>query len=146
MLSYSGNSRVPGADWSPNGSHGTNRHPQYQNFELLSDSGRQQEFPVLFKRGFGITLNESLNAAEYLAGEGNSRVVFCLRGVRGPTWAIHIATWWTAMRQSSTVNPDAGLRRPVAFSRHPRTVARGHSGSNARRRPRGSFRSKHGAD
>ncbi len=38
-----------------------------QNFELLKVVGRQQEFPVLFKRGFGITLDESLNAAEYLA-------------------------------------------------------------------------------
>ncbi len=53
-----------------------------QNFELLKAVGRQQEFPVLFKRGFGITLNESLNAAEYLASEGNSRVVFCLRGIK----------------------------------------------------------------
>ena len=53
-----------------------------QNFELLKAVGRQQDFPVLFKRGFGITLNESLNAAEYLASEGNSRVVFCLRGVK----------------------------------------------------------------
>ena len=53
-----------------------------QNFELLKSVGRQQEYPVLFKRGFGITLNESLNAAEYLASEGNSRVIFCLRGVK----------------------------------------------------------------
>ncbi|MFZ1326758.1 MAG: 3-deoxy-7-phosphoheptulonate synthase [Candidatus Contendobacter sp.] len=53
-----------------------------QNFELLKAVGRQQNYPVLFKRGFGITLNESLNAAEYLASEGNSRVVFCLRGVK----------------------------------------------------------------
>lgn len=53
-----------------------------QNFELLKAVGRQQEFPVLLKRGFGITLNESLNAAEYLASEGNSKVVFCLRGVK----------------------------------------------------------------
>ena len=53
-----------------------------QNFELLKSIGRQTDFPVLFKRGFGITLNESLNAAEYLAHEGNSRVVFCLRGVK----------------------------------------------------------------
>ncbi len=53
-----------------------------QNFELLKAVGRQQEFPVLFKRGFGITLDESLNAAEYLASEGNSRVIFCLRGMK----------------------------------------------------------------
>jgi 3-deoxy-7-phosphoheptulonate synthase len=53
-----------------------------QNFELLKSVGRQKEFPILLKRGFGITLNESLNAAEYLASEGNSRVVFCLRGMK----------------------------------------------------------------
>jgi 3-deoxy-7-phosphoheptulonate synthase len=53
-----------------------------QNFELLKLVGRQQEFPVLIKRGFGITLDESLNAAEYLATEGNRKVVFCLRGMK----------------------------------------------------------------
>ncbi|MGE3844705.1 MAG: 3-deoxy-7-phosphoheptulonate synthase, partial [Vicinamibacterales bacterium] len=53
-----------------------------QNFELLKAVGRQQEFPVLIKRGFGITLDESLNAAEYLASEGNQRVVFGLRGMK----------------------------------------------------------------
>jgi 3-deoxy-7-phosphoheptulonate synthase len=53
-----------------------------QNFELLKIVGRQREFPVLIKRGFGITLDESLNAAEYLASEGNHRVVFGLRGMK----------------------------------------------------------------
>src|SRR5215207_8694922 len=53
-----------------------------QNFELLKIVGKQQEFPVLIKRGFGITLDESLNAAEYLASEGNQRVAFCLRGMK----------------------------------------------------------------
>jgi len=53
-----------------------------QNFELLKQVGKQQEFPVLIKRGFGITLDESLNAAEYLASEGNRKVVFCLRGMK----------------------------------------------------------------
>jgi 3-deoxy-7-phosphoheptulonate synthase len=53
-----------------------------QNFELLKIVGRQQEFPVLLKRGFGITLDESLNAAEYLASEGNRSVVFGLRGMK----------------------------------------------------------------
>src|SRR6476659_2950821 len=52
-----------------------------QNFELLKLVGKQQEFPVLIKRGFGITLDESLNSAEYLATEGNRKVVFCLRGM-----------------------------------------------------------------
>lgn len=53
-----------------------------QNFELLKSAGRQKEFPVLLKRGFGITLEESLNAAEYLASEGNRKVIFCLRGMK----------------------------------------------------------------
>lgn len=53
-----------------------------QNFELLKFVGRQREFPVLLKRGFGITLEESLNAAEYLASEGNRNVVFGLRGMK----------------------------------------------------------------
>ncbi|MCZ6717553.1 MAG: 3-deoxy-7-phosphoheptulonate synthase [Gammaproteobacteria bacterium] len=53
-----------------------------QNFELLKNVGRQKTYPVLLKRGFGITLEESLNAAEYLASEGNRKVVFCLRGMK----------------------------------------------------------------
>lgn len=53
-----------------------------QNFELLKSIGKQTEFPVLLKRGFGITLEESLNAAEYLASEGNDQVIFCLRGIK----------------------------------------------------------------
>jgi 3-deoxy-7-phosphoheptulonate synthase len=53
-----------------------------QNFELLKTVGRQSVYPVLLKRGFGITLEESLNAAEYLASEGNSNIVFGLRGMK----------------------------------------------------------------
>ncbi|MDA8389623.1 MAG: 3-deoxy-7-phosphoheptulonate synthase [Gammaproteobacteria bacterium] len=53
-----------------------------QNFELLKIVGRQHEFPVLLKRGFGITLEESLNAAEYVASEGNRNVIFGLRGMK----------------------------------------------------------------
>ena len=53
-----------------------------QNFELLKAVGQQHEFPVLFKRGMGITLDESLNACEYVASAGNNRIVFCLRGMK----------------------------------------------------------------
>ncbi len=53
-----------------------------QNFELLKAVGRQRTYPVLLKRGFGITLEESINAAEYLASEGNTRIVFGLRGMK----------------------------------------------------------------
>ncbi len=53
-----------------------------QNFELLKAVGSQNEFPVLYKRGMGLSLEESLNACEYIASEGNHKIVFCLRGVR----------------------------------------------------------------
>ena len=53
-----------------------------QNFELLKSAGQQTRFPVLYKRGMGITLEEAFNACEYIASEGNRRIVFCLRGVK----------------------------------------------------------------
>lgn len=53
-----------------------------QNFELLKAVGSQQEFPVLYKRGMGLTLEESLNACEYIASEGNRKIIFCLRGAK----------------------------------------------------------------
>ena len=53
-----------------------------QNFELLKTVGSQRDFPILLKRGFGITLHESLLAAEYVASEGNRDIVFCLRGMK----------------------------------------------------------------
>lgn len=53
-----------------------------QNFELLKIVGQQNELPVLYKRGMGITLEESFNACEYIASGGNHRIVFCLRGMK----------------------------------------------------------------
>ncbi len=60
-----------------------------QNFELLKAIGKQNRYPALLKRGYGITLSESLNAAEYLASEGNDRVIFCLRGMKSDYGAPH---------------------------------------------------------
>jgi len=53
-----------------------------QNFELLKSVGQQATHPALLKRGFGITLEESINAAEYIASEGNQKVIFALRGMK----------------------------------------------------------------
>ncbi len=53
-----------------------------QNFELLKTVGSQRDFPIMLKRGFGITLHESLLAAEYVANAGNRDIVFCLRGMK----------------------------------------------------------------
>jgi len=53
-----------------------------QNFELLKTVGSQRDFPIMLKRGFGITLHESLLAAEHIAASGNRDIVFCLRGMK----------------------------------------------------------------
>lgn len=60
-----------------------------QNFELLKAVGAQCEFPILFKRGYGITLDESFGACEYIAHAGNSKIVFCLRGMKSQFAAPH---------------------------------------------------------
>ena len=51
------------------------------NFSLLSELGRQSR-PVMLKRGFTATVEEWLNAAEYIYKEGNQDVVLCERGIR----------------------------------------------------------------
>jgi 3-deoxy-7-phosphoheptulonate synthase len=52
-----------------------------QNFELLKALGRTDK-PVLLKRGFGNTIEEWLDAAEYILLEGNRRIILCERGIR----------------------------------------------------------------
>lgn len=52
-----------------------------QNFQLLKEAGRSGH-PVLLKRGLSATIDEWLNAAEYIIAEGNPNVVLCERGIR----------------------------------------------------------------
>ncbi len=52
-----------------------------QNFYLLKEAGKTK-LPVLLKRGLSATIEEWLNAAEYIMAEGNSNVVLCERGIR----------------------------------------------------------------
>ena len=52
-----------------------------QNFELLKECGRSG-IPVLLKRGLAATIDEWLNAAEYIISEGNHNIVLCERGIR----------------------------------------------------------------
>lgn len=52
-----------------------------QNFILLKEAGRSG-LPVLLKRGLCATIDEWLNAAEYIIAEGNPDVVLCERGIR----------------------------------------------------------------
>lgn len=52
-----------------------------QNFTLLKEAGRSG-LPVLLKRGLCATIDEWLNAAEYIIDAGNPNVVLCERGIR----------------------------------------------------------------
>lgn len=51
------------------------------NFTLLAEVGRQPK-PVQLKRGFTATLEEWLNAAEYIYKEGNHEIILVERGIR----------------------------------------------------------------
>ena len=52
-----------------------------QNFRLLEVVG-QQNRPVLLKRGMAMTIEEFLQAAEYILATGNPNVILCERGIR----------------------------------------------------------------
>ena len=52
-----------------------------QNFELLKEVGKTG-MPVLLKRGLCATIDEWLNAAEYIMSSGSSKVALCERGIR----------------------------------------------------------------
>lgn len=52
-----------------------------QNFELLKEAGKLNK-PVMLKRGLSATIDEWLNAAEYIMSEGNENVILCERGIR----------------------------------------------------------------
>ncbi|MBN1231384.1 MAG: 3-deoxy-7-phosphoheptulonate synthase [Anaerolineales bacterium] len=65
-----------------------------QNFALLQAVGAV-EIPVLLKRGMSSTINEFLNAAEYIVSGGNQQVILCERGIR---------TFETATRNTTDIN------------------------------------------
>lgn len=71
-----------------------------QNFVLLKEAGRAG-LPVLLKRGLCATIDEWLNAAEYIMSEGNENVVLCERGIR---------TYETATRNTLDISAVPVLR------------------------------------
>jgi 3-deoxy-7-phosphoheptulonate synthase / chorismate mutase len=52
-----------------------------QNFELLKAAGSVNR-PVLLKRGLSATIEEFINAAEYIMAQGNDKIILCERGIR----------------------------------------------------------------
>ena len=85
------------------------------NFTLLSELGRQPK-PVMLKRGFTATIEEWLNAAEYVYKEGNHQVIMCERGIR---------TFETATRNTLDISAVAVVK---SLSHLPIIVDPSHSG------------------
>ncbi len=51
------------------------------NFSLLKEIGNMRK-PVMLKRGMSSTIEEWLQAAEYIAARGNYEIILCERGIR----------------------------------------------------------------
>ena len=52
-----------------------------QNFSLLKEVGKTN-IPVALKRGMSATIDDVLNAAEYIAAGGNNQIILIERGIR----------------------------------------------------------------
>ncbi|MBL1213606.1 MAG: bifunctional 3-deoxy-7-phosphoheptulonate synthase/chorismate mutase [Ignavibacteriae bacterium] len=52
-----------------------------QNFPLLIEVGKTHK-PVMLKRGMMSSIDELLNASEYILAQGNRQVILCERGIR----------------------------------------------------------------
>jgi 3-deoxy-7-phosphoheptulonate synthase len=72
-----------------------------QNFTLLEEVGRGR-MPVLLKRGMSATVEEFLQAAEYVMKGGNDQVILCERGIR---------TFETSTRYTLDLNAVPMLKR-----------------------------------
>jgi 3-deoxy-7-phosphoheptulonate synthase/chorismate mutase len=72
-----------------------------QNFELLKAAGEVDK-PVLLKRGMSATIQEFINAAEYIISRGNTNIILCERGIR---------TYETATRNTLDISAVPVLKK-----------------------------------
>lgn len=72
-----------------------------QNFRLLQEVGRTDK-PVVLKRGLSATILDLLMSAEYIASEGNRRIILCERGIR---------TFETATRNTMDISAAPVLKQ-----------------------------------
>ena len=86
-----------------------------QNFELLKEVGLTNK-PVMLKRGLAMTIDEWLQAAEYVAQRGNSEIILCERGIR---------TFEPVHPQHARPGGHGGRPARVAPAGDRRSVARG---------------------
>ncbi len=70
------------------------------NYTLLEEAGKTGK-PIILKRGFSATVNEWVNAAEYILNTGNDQVILCERGIR---------TFETTTRNTLDLNSVAYLK------------------------------------
>ncbi|MDX9703618.1 MAG: 3-deoxy-7-phosphoheptulonate synthase [Candidatus Auribacterota bacterium] len=61
---------------------GTRNMRSYDLLKKIGERTKDSKIPVLLKRGDNATITEFLNAAEYIAKEGNENIMLCLRGIR----------------------------------------------------------------
>ena len=85
-----------------------------QNFALLTELGKVDR-PVMLKRGMSATVEDLLQAAEYVAVEGNADVILCERGIR---------TFETSTRNTLDISAVIALKR---FSHLPVVVDPSHA-------------------
>ncbi|MCD6360639.1 MAG: 3-deoxy-7-phosphoheptulonate synthase [Armatimonadetes bacterium] len=72
-----------------------------QNFALLTELGKV-DHPVMLKRGMSATLDDLLQAAEYVVVGGNANVILCERGIR---------TFETLTRNTLDISAVVALKR-----------------------------------
>jgi 3-deoxy-7-phosphoheptulonate synthase len=70
------------------------------NFTLLTEVGKTHT-PVMLKRGMAMTIEEWLQAAEYIASQGNKNIMLCERGIR---------TFETNTRNTFDINAIAAVK------------------------------------
>ncbi len=88
-----------------------------QNFALLTELGKVDR-PVMLKRGMSATVEDLLQAAEYVAVEGNDDVILCERGIR---------TFETSTRNTLDISAVVAMKR---FSHLPVVVDPSHASGN----------------
>ena len=54
----------------------------YDLLKRIGEKTKDTQTPIFLKRGDNATIDEFLNAAEYIAKEGNENIILCLRGIR----------------------------------------------------------------
>ena len=70
------------------------------NYSLLREVGKTRK-PVMLKRGWASTIEEWLQAAEYIASQGNYEIILCERGIR---------TFETYTRNTFDINAIAAIK------------------------------------